>query len=696
QGQRSDWTSVEVSGVHCNGHEIPLEVSFSAVEQDGEQLFTGIVRDRTEQKHLEEALRESEQRFRDLFESLPDALLVEDLDGTILDANPAACRLYGLSRPQLQGSAMHTLVPPEYGEQMKRALEDLVAGERKHIEGYCRAANGQAVPVEILGWRIRYAEQPALMLYLRDITEHKRAQESIREREERYRTLIEHVPEAIVVLDVEKGCFVDCNTNAEAFYGLSRTDLLKMNPVDVSPERQPDGRLSAEVAYEYIKQAAEGGTPVFEWVHVNVRGEEVPSEIRLVRLPSVDRVLVRGSITGIAERKEFEKELIEAREKAEELNRLKTTFLTNMSHEIRTPLTAIIGFSAILAGEASDDQKELVEMVEQSGKRLLNTLNTVLDLSMLEAGSLTLENEWFDMVEAVRENMQGGQSFAKEKGVHLEFIAPEYDVPVFLDRTCLERIVNHLIDNAIKFTDSGTVTVTVKADPAYVRVRVADTGVGIDEAFLPHLFDAFKQESTGLTRSYGGTGLGLAVTKRMVTLMGGEIVVESQKEEGSVFEVAFANPVSASEASEEIHAGAACTRKVRILAVEDSPEIQMLLEYMLSDFYDIEATSDEEGALLLAQQKKYDLIFMDINLGGERTGEDVLASLRELPGYEDIPVVAMTAYALLEDRERFLDSGFDGYLSKPFTMRQAQNMVQHMLSTKGKRPLQGFPFDEDS
>ena len=178
----------------------------------------------------------------------------------------------------------------------------------------------------------------------------------------------------------------------------------------------------------------------------------------------------------------------------------------------------------------------------------------------------------------------------------------------------------------------------------------------------------------------------------MVTLMGGDITVESTKGEGSVFEVSFVNPILAYTGVQETSDPASFYRRPCILAVEDSPEIQMLLEYMLGDIYDVETSPNEDGALTMARQKPYDLVLMDINLGGGRTGEDVMTSLREVPGYADTPIVAMTAYALLEDRERFLEAGFDGYLSKPFTMRQAQQMVQHMLNLKGRVPDQKFPF----
>ena len=668
-----------------DGAAIPVSYTLNPILEEGRlQGAVLVFFNLTERERAEAALKQSEQQFRDLFESSPDAVFVEDLDGNVLDVSPAACQLHGLDREALIGRNIASLVPPDERDNVAEVFARLVAGEVSHVEGYSLRQDGHKVPVEIRVSHIVYAGQPALLLHVRDITERKQAKEALQESEHRYRTLVEHAPEAIVVLDVESGQFIDSNSNAETLYGLSRDDLHKTGPVELSPEYQPDGRLSSEAAREEVMQAVQGEVRVFEWMHLNAQGQEISCEMRLVRMPSGDRVLIRCSVTDITERKRFEREMIKAREKAEELSRLKSAFLNNMSHEIRTPLTAIIGFSAILSEEGSPEQRELVDLIEQSGKRLLNTLNAVLDLSMLEAGSLNLDNEWFDVVEAVQEKMTALQPFAREKGIGLEIVSPASRIPTYLDRTCLDRILTHLIDNAIKFTREGRVAVVISAEVGRVSIRVEDTGVGIDQSFHPYLFDDFIQESTGLDRSHQGAGLGLTVTKRMVTLMGGEVSVESTKGQGSVFEIAFGQPLLNEGIAGKTHAPDANRPRPSILVVEDTPAIELLVEYMLNGTYDVVTTEHEEGALTLAAQKRFDLVLMDINLGGARTGVDVMDSLRKLPAYKDVPIVAMTAYALLEDRTRFLEAGFNGYLSKPFTEHQAHTVIQQLLPGNGQ------------
>ncbi len=676
-----------------NGETIWVRDYPQALRNDKDEVvfYDGILLDITEQKRAKEALQESERRYRTIVEHAAEAIAVLDVEsGLFIDSNANAEALYGLAREDLHQTgpvAMSPAQQPDGRCSVEAANEEImkaVAGEVRVFEWMHINAQGWEVPCEVRLVRMPSAGRVLVRCSVTDITERKRVEKTIRESEERYRTIVEHAAEAIVVFDVESGLFIDSNSNAEALYGLTREELHKTGPGAMSPEFQPSGRPSMEAAREEIMRAVAGEKRVFEWTHRNAQGKEIPCEVGLVRMPSADRILVRGSITDITERKRFEKEIIKAREKAEEMSHLKSAFLNNMSHEIRTPLTAIIGFSAILSEETSPEQRELVDLIEQSGKRLLNTLNAVLDLSMLETGSLTVENEWFDLVEAVQEKVMSMQPFAREKNLDLSVAAPAPRMPTYLDRACLDRILTHLIDNAIKFTHAGSVTVALVREAGRICVRVEDTGVGIGQSFQPYLFDDFKQESSGLARSHEGAGLGLAVTRRMVNLMKGTIAVESEKGKGSVFEVAFAQPKMVNGTPKAPREPEADLPKPCILVVEDTPEIEVLVEYMLSDAYDVMTTPHEEGAMALAQQRRFDLVLMDINLGGARTGVDVMGALRELPDYRDVPIVAMTAYALLEDRARFLEAGFDGYLSKPFTAHQAIDTIRQLLSVDGK------------
>ena len=297
-----------------------------------------------------------------------------------------------------------------------------------------------------------------------------------------------------------------------------------------------------------LADLAEGREATFEAQLVTHRGETrwVSHRARLgERTPSGGR-LIYHSGQDITHRKRSEAALIEAREQAEEgraaaeeMGRLKSAFLANMSHEIRTPLTGILGFADLLAEELEGEHRDYVEFIERSGRRLLDTLNSVLDLSRLQADHVQPEMRPIDLTDEAREVVRLLTPLAADRGLTLRLHAPEAPVYALLDRTCINRVVTNLVGNALKFTEQGGVDVVVEASGERPRLIVRDTGIGIAPDFLPYLFDEFRQASQGEARSHEGSGLGLAITQRLVGLMGADIDVESEVGAGSAFTVHF-------------------------------------------------------------------------------------------------------------------------------------------------------------
>jgi PAS domain S-box-containing protein len=453
---------------------------------------------------------------------------------------------------------------------------------------------------------------------------------------------------------------------------------------------------------------------------------------------SLSSALVRagGEVQGlvivakdITEQKRREKELIDAKDEAERMVQLRDAFLANMSHEIRTPLTGILGSAQVLAEVVEGEHRNLARIIEDAGNRLLDTINSVLEMARIEAGEVQPEMEILDFAQEAEAVVSVLRPVAEKKGLALRVHPPlRGRVAAQLDRTCLNRILNNLIGNAIKFTREGSVSVEISVDGDDAILTVRDTGIGIAKEFLPFLFDDFKQESTGLERSHEGTGLGLAITRKLVDMMGGKISVDSVKGLGSAFSVRFERvpmeeaaaflppptPVAArvphglgTDATPaiptfELPPPAAERVSRDLLLIEDNQQNAYMARFMLEGFSADVATSPEE-AMDLVRRFQYGVLLVDINLGTDSSGIDLLHEIRQVEGYETTPAVAVTAYALPGDKERFLQEGFDDYVSKPYRKETLRDAVDRALaSATPVQPIEdldavlGGSFEEDA
>ena len=369
-------------------------------------------------------------------------------------------------------------------------------------------------------------------------------------------------------------------------------------------------------------------------------------------------------------------DLAAARDRAEEIARLKTMLLANMSHEIRTPLTSIIGFSTVLGREVEGRHGEFARLIETSARRLADTLESVLTLAKIESDRYPLTLEPVDLRHEACEAVELFRTEAERKGLTLSCCSetdagPDPVLP--LDRGALGSILHNLISNAVKFTENGHVHVTTGGDAEEVFVRVEDTGIGFDPAEAPLLFGEFVQASQGTRRSHEGVGLGLAITHRLVDLMNGTITAESTPGQGSAFTVRFSRTGVLASLDAEPEADAASApllqdraARPRVLVAEDNEQAALLVAYLLEEEFDVTVVSSAEQALAVGAAHEFDLLLLDINLGSDRDGVDVLRHLRTHAQHAETPAVAVTAYGLPGDRQRFLSVGFDAYLGKPY------------------------------
>ena len=399
-----------------------------------------------------------------------------------------------------------------------------------------------------------------------------------------------------------------------------------------------------------------------------------------------------GTLEDITERMHYETQLREAMEAAEAANKAKSVFLANMSHEIRTPLTGIIGFTSHLASRVGDHERKYVELIERSGHRLMDTLESILTLARLESGRVSMQLTPLNVAEETEEIVQLFVPRAEERGINLsvEISDEARSAMARLDSGAFGSILQNLIGNAIKFTNEGSVRVFVFLKDGNIGISVSDTGIGISDEFIENLFDPFKQESSGLSRSHEGSGLGLSIAKGLAERMYGTIDVESRQGEGSTFTLVVPQyrtedgkePPRTPENAKQTPAinGVVRPQNARILLVEDNADTRFLIESLLEDSFSIRTAADAETALQLVSDQTFDLVLMDINLGSGPTGEDVAGKIRSMKRFAEVPVVAVTAYALPGDREAILEKGFDAYLSKPFTGEELLESINAALA----------------
>ena len=539
--------SAEVLNYHKNGTPYWIHIDVSPLVEDDGALsgFMAIETDVTERKRAEEEAA----RLRAFYESVldqneaeiavfdralryvyvsPSAVADDGLRAWLVGrTNTDYCRYRGLDESLAQTRDAVFRQVFETGEA--QTFEETTVGRdgrrRHYVRMICPVRDGGGAVTHVTGYSL-------------DLTEQKGAEAAVRASEARYRDLVETVRDAVLQTDAE-GRWTYLNPAWERITGFSVEESLGRSLFDfVHPdERGRHDGLFAPLVREEIPfvrfetryLTKDGGTRHVE-VHAQLRRDGAGAVVGTA-----------GTLTDITDTVRFEAER-EARERTEEMLRLKTAFLDNMSHEIRTPLTGILGWAEVLADEVGEDHREPVETIVRGARRLQDTLTSVLDLAQIEAGQFTLDLGPVDLRAEAADAVAVLAETARQRGLALRVEGPP--TAARADAAAVGRVLQNLVGNALKFTPSGAVTVRTGADAAGPWLRVADTGIGIDPAFLPRLFDEFAQASTGHARTHEGNGLGLAITQKLVALMGGTVGVESAPGAGSAFTVRLPAPLA--------------------------------------------------------------------------------------------------------------------------------------------------------
>jgi PAS domain S-box-containing protein len=527
-----------------------------------------------------------------------------------------------------------------------------------------------------------------------DITELKTVQEQLRLSQDRLRATVDSALDPIIVMDGQ-GRVIEYNPAAARSFGYSRERAIgrMLGPLIV-PERYREAHRKGMERYH-----ATGHGPVLrkriEIEALRADGSEFPVELAIDVAQGEDGEIFVAFLRDITERRGAEAALRDAKERAEQANRAKSTFLAMMSHEIRTPLNGVLGALGLLAeGEFAGEDRHLLDTARDSAQALLVLLNDLLDFSKIEAGKLSLEPVVFRPAELVQSVIDLFAIQAGAKSLRLQ-VALDPAVPAWVrgDAGRVRQMLMNYVSNAVKFTSAGEIAVTVTATPrgdgAMLRFAVTDTGIGIAERHAHDVFRDFSQLDQSISRRFGGTGLGLAITRRLAELMGGEVGFSSELGAGSRFwfDVPLARadaPVGPGAADvRRARASDAPIHRLRILVAEDNATNQLVVRNMLQRLgCHVDVVGDGAEAVRAATVHGYDLILMDIHMP-EMDGIEATRRLRELD--RTLPIVALTADAGAEERERYLGAGIDDCLLKPISMESLRILLSGMEPSGASR-----------
>ena len=514
----------------------------------------------------------------------------------------------------------------------------------------------------------------------RDVTAAKAVEKALDESQTRYSALLEANPDVMFLFN-SRGDVMACKSPDNSLLLRPPEELIGLNMGELISEELFNKAMEA---INFVRLTGQPFTYEYELPVGNARYFES-------RFVKCEDDLYLNIVRDITEKKIIDQELIRAKEEAEHVNRLKSVFLANMSHELRTPMNGILGFSEILLSMLDNEEtKDMARTIHSSGKRLLKTLNLILDLSRVEANKQEIRLKPVELTSFLQNLARLFEPLAMRKGLALKFIAGSQDITLLTDPSLLEHVVNDLINNAIKFTHFGGVSICLEVCPQdeinCVIIKVSDTGIGIPKHKQEYIFDAFRQASEGYERSYEGTGLGLTISREYVELLGGRIKLSSEPGLGSEFAVSFPKALllleknAPDDAEIQIGNNEAGTHPSqamlpRILLIDDDVISHKLAKRMLEGMAEVDCAFSGEEGLKLAQSEHYQVILLDIYLGTGINGLAVIKEIRRLPAYAHTPVIAITAYSMVGDKEKFLAAGFSHYLSKPFSQKDIKQAI---------------------
>jgi PAS domain S-box-containing protein len=672
------------------GKRVEVEFVSNLYTVGDQKVIQCNIRDITERAEAAHELEASESRYRRLFETAQDAILIlEEDSGKIMDANPFVIELLGYSLDELIGKELWEIGLFGDKEQSKAAMEQLQEiGYIRYEDMPLETKHGKRVEVEFVSNSYMVGEEKVIQCNIRDITDRKWAEHAALISAERFRFLAESMPLMIFTAKPD-GTIEYCNRELAEFTGLQCEEVC----------------ASGLWTFTHPDEVEESAR---RWGHAIESGEPFQHECRFRRADGVYRwhltrasamndaggiVIWVGSSTDIHDRKTVEENLVRQYAESETLSRAKDEFLATSSHELRTPLTSILGWSELLVtGELDAEmQREAIDSIRQSARAQSRLIDDMLDVSRLLTGKLELNTEMVDVAATLLLTIRAITPAAENKNIRVETSLARDVSRVFGDATRLQQIFWNILSNAVKFTpEGGSIGVRLSSTDSQITVEVTDTGKGISREFLPRVFESLTQEGGTSTRQHGGLGLGLSIVKNLVEMHGGTVRAESEgRGLGSTFTVSL--PARERSTAPTHYTGwpnvpntadgpaprkTISVRGMRVLIVDDEPEMRKMIATVLRGAGALVVTAGNASeAFDQLSEQPFDVLVSDIAMPTE-DGHSLARRVRARDDEKSrIPAVALTAYGGSLQRQLALAAGFDDYVKKPFAPQELVRAV---------------------
>jgi len=621
--------------------------------------------DITERVVTQNLLKQSEERNRMIMDSAMNAIVITNHKGEITFWNKSAVSTFGWTKEEMEGEQIIGKIIPKKNKKLYKVMLN------RQLELNVIKKNGGELTVEMSVIAVTQDNNKHYCYFIKDISERKRAEEHLRRQEEKYRNMIANMNLGLLEVDNQE-VILYANQSFCNVSGYDMDELIGKNPSQIFLH----GENSVEFVQEQLQLRKEGVSSVYQLPVKNKRGE-----IRWWAISGAPNYDDNGNQLGsigihldVTDQKNLEEELKQEKAKALEASKAKEVFLANMSHEIRTPLNAIIGFLRELKriNQNNGTQKQFIENSYNASHHLLSIINNILDMSKIESGEMSLDNKNFSLQESIHNVIAILQSKAKEKKLKLttDF---SLDISTTLkgDSLKIEQILFNIIGNSLKFTSKGEIKIECNLvkdfpDRQTITIVITDTGIGMSEEYVKNIFKKFNQEDSSVSRKYGGTGLGMPITRELVKLMKGDIMVSSEKNVGTSITVKLTidkgNERARKETWEKQNISIAGTK---VLLAEDNELNQLVAENSLNHFSCIVTKADHgKMAVDLAKNEPFDIILMDIQMP-EMDGIEATRVLRRELGITT-PIIALTANAFKTEIDNCINAGMDDYITKPF------------------------------